>query len=179
VSLRTSSRQIGVGATSNNGQATIDLATSPTAEFIEQTDRPGTLDVVVGATILGTVLVDPILRERAAQEEQVWKALDTSLCRQTPGPLNCQNVSQFLAEFPRGAHAAEAQKLLDPNRQPAGAQVAASPDDISKAEAAQKAADAAIPEAQKAGAEACRKKCEALCKKELVCSKLCKEEGCQ
>jgi hypothetical protein len=180
VALRAAGRQIAVGATySNTGQATIDLATSPTAELIELAGRPSLLDVVVGATTLGQVLVDPILRERAAREDQAWQALDRSLCRQAPNPVNCQNVSQFLAEFPNGAHEAEARKLLDPNRQPAGAQVAVSPEDIAKAEAARKAADAAIPEAQKAGAEACRKKCEALCKKESQCAQICKEEGCQ
>jgi hypothetical protein len=131
--------------------------------------------------VVSAVKLAPILevrRERERErEDAAWQQTNSQACRNDHDQAACARVKAFLMTFPNGVHAQAAMKMLDPSADPV--QIAASPEDIAKAEASQKVAAEAAVQAKKAAAEACRKKCEALCKKDAACSTACAKEACQ
>lgn len=182
-----------VGSTDASGNLNVDLSNAiPAPESIGRA-LPDRMSLQIAGHPIGVVsLATPLAVRRARQnqgEDALWQSIDISACRTRQDPTACQQIKSYLMRFPDGAHARDALRILDPS-QAGGAQIAASPEDIAKQEAAQKAAAEALEKAkkaaqealeaqQKAAQEACRKKCESSCKKDAACSKSCVEEVCQ
>jgi hypothetical protein len=172
------------GQTDASGMFTVDLVAAVPSRIFESSRPPTSLDVLVDNAVVGTVSlagVDEIQsRDRRQQDAAAWAKVDVIACRSaSPDQPACDEVRAYMQQFPNGEHLEKARKLLDPTARSSTVQVAASPEDIAKAEAARKKAAAAAEAAKKAAADACRKKCEASCKKDAACSQICVEEACQ
>jgi hypothetical protein len=141
------------------------------------------MEVWVDDTRVGVASLEGVERiqaeDLAKRDEAAWRAIDVVACKYAKDERLCDPVRAYTQQFPGGAHIEEARRLLDPSARQTQVQVAASPEDLAKAEAAQKALEQATEAAKKAAAEACRKKCEAACKKDAACTKACAEEACQ
>jgi hypothetical protein len=191
-----------LGQTDASGLFSADLVAVVPSRIFESTRPPASMEVVIEGTPAGSVSlagVEEIQRkDRRENDAKAWSQVDVIACRSaSPDHPSCNAVRAYMQRFPNGEHREEARKLLDPSTRSQSVQVAASPEDIAKAEAARKkaAADAeaakkaqaaageaarkAAADAEKAAAEACRKKCEASCKKEATCTQLCVEDACE
>lgn len=193
----------GLGSTDATGALHVDLATAIPASVGGSQRVPPTMRLFISGRLVGKVDMASVIEARRVManqgEDEAWQSIDSGACRSRRDPAACQQVKSFLMRFPDGARAREALRILDPSAS-GGIQIAASPEDVAKAEAAQKAAaealekakkeaaetlekaqvaaEAAAEKAQQAAAEACKKKCQASCKKDAVCTKSCVEEVC-
>lgn len=184
-----------LGQTDAAGSFKADLVLVVPSRIFESSNPPASMEVLIDKTLVGKASLAGIDekqgRDFRERDEGAWSEVDVIACRSaSPDHPACNEVRAYVLKFPNGAHIQEARKLLDPSTRPSAIQVAVSPEDIAKAEAAKKAAEAAAAAAakkaadaaeaaRKAAAEACLKKCEASCKKEATCSKICVEEACQ
>lgn len=164
---------------------TVNLLVGSSTFYVGSTTPQGTLDVDLGSKIPSSLLMQ-VSPDRAASI-----VVNGKLAGQVKlGPI-------FAA---RRAIDEQQARAVTAGTNPAPIQVAGSPDDIAKAEAAAKAAAEALAKAkkeaaaalekadkaateaaeraEKAAAEVCRKKCESSCNKNAACSKACMEEVC-
>lgn len=173
-----------LGQTDASGLFTADLVAVVPSRIFESTRPPSSMEVLIDGSVVGKASLEGVAaiqtRTRREMDAGAWSEVDVIACRSaSPDHPACDEVRAYVLKFPNGEHIVEARKLLDPSTRPSGVQVAASPEDIAKAEAARKAAEAAAEAARKAAAEACRKKCEAACKKDATCTNICAEDACQ
>lgn len=185
VTGRMPNRMLSLGTTDHRGRLTVDLARVVPPDVFQQRRSPDTVEIWIDQTRVGPADLGPVaaaqLAESRAREEDAWKSLNLEQCRRDQDAVACAAIQSFLRMFPSGAHAGDAQRILDElaGRPRTAPQVAASPEDAARAAAVAAAATAAREAAEKAAKDTCEKKCASGCKKDAACTKLCVEEACQ
>jgi hypothetical protein len=177
-----------LGNTDPSGVLVADLAQVVPPRIFLSPQPATSMEVLVDNVILGKVSLagvgEAVALDWKKREAMAWAEVDAIACRSAPPDHPaCDEVRSYLQQFPNGPHVQDARRLLDPSTRSGSVQVAVSPEDLAKAEAAKKAAGEAAKAGQdaarKAALEACRKKCEASCKKEATCSSICVAEACK
>jgi predicted cobalt transporter CbtA len=109
--LKAKDAEITIGKTDNKGILRVDLvdALPPTSQL--PTRR--TMTVMVAGSDVATIDIGAVL---VAREDAAWKRLSLPACQQPSSSSGCSAVEAFLAEYPDGAHAKEAQNLLVASR---------------------------------------------------------------
>jgi hypothetical protein len=171
-----------LGQTDGTGRFKADLVQVVPSRIFESSNPPTSMEVLIDNSIIGKVSLDTVdktqTEDRRRRDEEAWRAADVTACRYAKDERQCDSVRAYTVQFPNGEHIQEARRLLDPSSRVTQVQIAASPEDLAKAEAARKAAADTLEAATKAAADACRKKCEAACKKDAACKESCIEEVC-
>ncbi len=173
-----------LGRTDDAGVFAADLVQVVPSRIFESSRPPASMEVLIGSAVVGTASLARVaeiqVRDRHLLDAAAWSEVDVIACRSaSPDRPACDAVRAYMQRFPNGERRDEARQLLDPSTRSGSIQVAASPEDLAKAEAAKKAAADATDAAKKAAADACRKKCEASCKKEGACTTICVAEACR
>lgn len=185
VTGRLPNRMLSLGATDHRGALTVDLVRVVPPDIFQQPRSPDSVEIWVDQTRVGLVDLGPVAAaqqaESRAREEDAWQGLNVEKCRRDQDAVACAAIQSFLRMYPNGAHAGDAQRILDElaGRPRAAPQVAVSPEDAARAAAAAAAATAAREAAGKAAKDTCQKKCASGCKKDAACTKICVEEACQ
>jgi hypothetical protein len=179
---RVSSDAFTLGQTDGTGRFKADLVQVVPPRIFESSSPPTSMEVLIENTIIGKASLQGVEKtqteDRRRRDEEAWRAVDVTACRYGKDERLCDPVRAYTVQFPNGEHIQEARRLLDPSSRVTQVQIAASPEDLAKAEAARKAAAETLEAAKKAAADACRKKCEAACKKDAACKESCIEETC-
>ena len=184
ISGRVQGDTFALGRTDNAGVLAADLVQVVPPRIFESTPSPMSMEVLIDGAVVGTVSLAGVgeiqVRDRYQLDAAAWSEVDVIACRSaSPERPACDAVRAYMQRFPNGERRDEARKLLHASTRSGSIQVAISPEDIAKAEAAKKAAAEATEAAKKSAADACRKKCEASCKKDGACTTICVAEACR
>jgi hypothetical protein len=96
-----------LGTTDRKGSLAVNLDDVIDREVV--IGKPGKAEILVGDTVLGTVLTKPLV---AVREARAWAKLPRGKCRNPTTPTDCDLVVEFLKTYPASPHAGEGRQLV-------------------------------------------------------------------
>jgi hypothetical protein len=160
LTARVGASSVNLGTFQAPGKQTVELKTLAGPSILAQSPVPVTMSVYANQSFLGEVrivdLIAQLRRERSEQDDLTWQAAEAGACDSQRTEQACQGVRRYLASFPTGIHAQEANALIARIRPP-GATAPPPPPPAGgggKAVVAEDPAKAKLEAARKAAADA-------------------------